>query len=306
MGYQLPEELIFLKNKNEVQKVSKESLKDKVCIITGSTSGVGLEALKRFAKSGAKLVMVCRNEEKAIRVKKEILNEYNVLIDIIIADFSKLNDVREAAKIILRDYPQIDVFVNSAGLHSTKLIHTEEGFELVYCVNHLAPFLLINLLANRFKESVNCRIILVNSEGHRFNGLNPKDLNWNKRHYTGLRGYGASKTAELLTLIKFKELFRGSDVTINAMHPGDVKTNIGNNNGLLYKWFLHNVTWNFLKDSKISGEAIYYLASSKELNYVTGRFFHLTIDEKPAKHARDKEMAEVIWDLSMSMTGLNE
>jgi NAD(P)-dependent dehydrogenase (short-subunit alcohol dehydrogenase family) len=304
MGYKFPEELNFLNNINAEQKISDGSLKDKLCIISGSTSGVGYQALKRFAQAGAKLVMISRNKEKAIRIKNEIIDQYDVEIDIVIADFSKLDDVRNAAEIILRDYPKIDVFVNSAGLYSTKAIHTSEGFELVYCVNHLAPFLMVNLLAERFRESGHARIILVNSQGHRFNGLNPKDLNWDKRPYMGLRGYGASKTAELLTLLKFKEIFRLTDVTINAMHPGDVKTNIGNNNGLIYNWFLHHVTWHFLKESDISGEALYYLASSSELNNISGRFFNLTIDEIPAKHARDKKMAEVIWKHSMQMTGL--
>ncbi|MGM0640281.1 MAG: SDR family NAD(P)-dependent oxidoreductase, partial [Thermotogota bacterium] len=95
-------------------------------------------------------------------------------------------------------------------------------------------------------------------------------------------------------------------VTINALHPGGVRTNIGSNNGKLYKWFLHNVTWHFLKDPKISGDAIYYLASSNDLENVTGRFFNLTNEEKPAKHALDKDMQKKIWDLSLEMTGLSK
>ncbi|MBP1744857.1 MAG: hypothetical protein H6Q58_1835 [Firmicutes bacterium] len=304
MKLKLPDELIFIRNGKAAQKKSTATMEGKVCVITGATSGVGLEALKRLARGGAHLIMVCRNQEKAERISRQIKDRWKVPVDIVIADFSRLDEVRNAAALIIKNYPKIDVLINSAGMHSTKLIHTSEGFEMVFCVNHLAPFLFTLLLIDRLKESAPARIIQVNSEGHRFNGLNPEDINWEKRHYTGLRGYGASKTAQLLTVWELADLLEGSDVTVNALHPGDVKTNIGNNNGWLYRWFLHHVTWHFLKDPVISGEAIYYLASDPEMSGVSGRFFNLTIDEKPAAHALDRSMGKRIWELSMKMTGV--
>ena len=225
-------------------------------------------------------------------------------VDIVIADFSDLGDVRKAADILLSNYSRIDVLINSAGLHSTTRTITKDGFETVFCVNHLAPFLLTHLLLERLKQSAPARIIQVNSEGHRFGGLDLNDLNWEHRHYSGLRSYGASKIAQLLTTWEFADRLKGSGVTINAMHPGDVRTNIGNNNGPLYRWFLHNVTWHILKDPVISGEALYYLAAAPELADVSGRFFHLTIDEKPAAQALDRENGRVVWKLSMQLTGL--
>lgn len=305
MKLRLPDELIFIKNGKAIQKKSTTAMEGKVCVITGATSGVGLEASKRLAKAGAHIVMVCRNPDKAERISREIKAGWNVPVDIIIADFSRLDEVRHAAALIIERYPKIDVLINSAGIHSTKRMYTSEGFEMVFCVNHLAPFLFTQLLIDRLKESAPARIIQVNSEGHRFNGLNSDDINWERRHYTGLRGYGASKTAQLLTVWELADLLKGSRVTINAMHPGDVKTNIGNNNGWLYRWFLHHVTWHFLKDPAISGEAIYYLASDPEMSDVSGRFFNLTIDEKPAAHALDREMGKRVWELSMEMTGLS-
>mgnify|MGYP000087702649 CR=1 FL=1 len=210
------------------------------------------------------------------------------------------NDLQE----ILDKYFKIDVLINSVGIHSTKRILNKDGLELVFCVNHLATFLFTKILLNRMIESSPSRIIQVNSEGHRFNGLNINDINWGKRFYTGLRSYGAAKTAQLLTVWQLAENLTGTGVTINAMHPGGVRTNIGNNNGSLYRWFLHHVIWHFLKDPKISGEAIYYLASAKELSKVSGKFFNLTIEEKPAKHALDKKKQKKIWDLSLKMSGL--
>ena len=278
----------------------------KVCVVSGSTSGVGLEAIKHLARGNAAIVMVCRNLEKAERIRKEIINEFKVPVDIVLADFSDLANVRKAVEILLRNYPRIDVLINSAGLHSTTRILTREGFELVLCVNHLAPFLLTHLLLERMKQSAPARIIQVNSEGHRFGGLNLNDLNWEHRPYIGLRAYGASKVAQLLTTWEFADRLKGSGVTINAMHPGDVKTNIGNNNGPLYRWFLHNVTWHTLKDPVISGEALYYLAAAPEMADVSGRFFHLTIDEKPTPPALDRTAGKQVWRISEKLCGISE
>jgi len=300
----MPDELMFLVNRRAVQKATAAAMAGKVCVVSGSTSGVGLSAARRLASGGAHIVMVCRNAEKAEGVRRELATQHNVPVDVVIADFSDLDSVRGAAEALLRDYPRIDVLINSVGLHSTSRQTTRAGFEMVFCVNHLGPFLLTRLLLERLRQSAPARIIQVNSEGHRFGGLDLGDLDWRRRRYKGLKSYGASKIAQLMTVWEFADRLQGSGVTINAMHPGDVRTNIGNNNGPLYRWWLHNVTWHFLKDPVISGEALYYLAAAPELTDVSGRFFHLTIDEKPAALALDREKGRAVWDLSLRMTGL--
>ena len=302
----LPEQLMFIKNGKAIQKKSNESMSGKLAVISGSTSGVGYEALKKLAQGGANIVMVCRNEEKARKIKIEVETQYNISVDYFLADFSDLDQVRLAAKAILDKYQKIDVLINSAGIHSTKKKYNKDGYELVFCVNHLATFLFTKLLLKRMIQSSPSRIIQVNSEGHRFNGLKINDLNWKKRIYTGLRSYGASKTAQLYTVWELAKELENTGVTINAMHPGGVKTNIGSNNGKLYRWFLHHVTWHFLKDPEISGDALYYLASAKELDKVSGKFFNLTIEEKPAEHTLNPKKQKQIWDLSMEMTGLTK
>ncbi len=304
MIFKLSEQLMFIKNSKAVQKHSDESMDGKLCVISGATSGVGYEAVKTLAAGGANIVMVARNEKKARAVKEEIEKAYLVFVDYFIADFSDLEQVKKAAMSILDIYPKIDILINSAGIYSTKKILNKDGFEMVLCVNHLATFLLTKLLLSRIIASSPSRIIQVNSEGHRFNGLKVNDLNWKKRIYTGLRSYGASKTAQLLTVWQLDEDLEGTGVTINAMHPGGVRTKIGSNNGRLYRWFLHYVIWHFLKDPKISAEAIYYLASAKELSKVSGKFFNLTIEEKPAKHALNTKKQKKIWDLTLEMVGL--
>ncbi|MDZ7822060.1 MAG: hypothetical protein U5N26_09770 [Candidatus Marinimicrobia bacterium] len=169
-------------------------------------------------------------------------------------------------------------------------------------MNHLAPFLLTRLLLDRMISSAPSRIIQVNSEGHRFNGLDIRDLNWEKRIYRGLASYGAAKTAQLLTMWEFDDMLKGSSVTINAMHPGAVRSNIGNNNGPLYRFYLHYILRCFLKDPAISGNALHFLSASEGLRSVSGRFFNLTHEEIPAAHARNRKLGKRIFRLSGALT----
>ena len=301
-----PDELIFIPNSRMVQKTTKARMDGRLCVITGATSGVGFHAAKRLAEGGANLVLVCRNAEKAARVKNELESVNKTSVRILQADFSRLADVRQTVAVILAENPRIDVLINNAGIHNTRRTLTENKVETVFCVNHLASFLFTRLLLPRILESAPARIIQVNSQGHRFGGLDFSDLHWNNRRYRGLQGYGASKVAQLLTVWEQADKLKGTGVTINAMHPGAVRTNIGMNNGLLYQWYQRFLLWPMLKDPRISGEAIYYLAAAPEMAAVSGRFFNLTIDEKPAVHALDRDLGKQIWQVSEELTGLAE
>jgi len=301
----LPEQLNFLSNRNARQKKTSASLKGKTCIISGATSGVGLSALKYLVGAGADIAMLARDLEKAEKVR-DLLDKQNngVNIDILYSDFSKIETIRKVSETILKNYPRIDLLINSAGIFCTSRTLNSEGTEIVFCINHLAPFLLVRLLMKRLKESAPSRIIHVNSQGHRFNGLDINDLNWEKRLFNGYKSYGASKTAQLLTTWELADILKGSGVTINAMHPGAVKTNIGLNNGPLYRWYSRHIIWHFLDDPRISGEAIYYLAASPEMENISGRYFNLTVDEKPAIHALDRKMAKKIWKISENLINM--
>lgn len=276
----------------------------RVCVVTGATSGVGYQAVKRLAQGGAHCVIVCRNLGKGNNVKKEMEAAYKVRVDIIQADLGRLFDVRQAADRILQDYPHIDVLINNAGIHNTRRALTDDGIEAVFAVNHIASFLLTRLLLERIIASAPARIIQVSSQGHRFGGLDLDDLNWTRRRYKGLQGYGASKVAQLLAMREFHNMLAGTGVTINAIHPGEVKTNIGMNNGMLYRLYNRIFLGMFLKDASISGEAIYYIAAAPELDRTSGVFFNLTIPEVPARHALDSQMGKKVWVLSEQLAGL--
>ena len=286
------------------QRETDASLQGKLCVISGATSGVGLASLERIAAGGADVILVARNPQKAEDVCSRIAAASRVNIDIVIADFTDLDSVRNAAAAILEKCPRIDLLINSAGVFSTGRVVTPGGFEMCFCVNHLAPFLLTRLLLDRIVESAPARIIQVNSQGHRFGGFNINDVNWERRFYNGYRGYGASKVAQLLTIWEMADRLGGTQVTVNAVHPGGVKTNIGNNNGPLYRWFSRHVIWYTLKDPGMSADAIYFLAAAPELSGVTGRYFNRTVDESPAPHARDRELGRAVWELSERLVGL--
>lgn len=300
----LPDELMFLKNSRAKQKQTTQSMTGFLTVVSGATSGVGLSTIKRLAKAGSNIVMVCRNQTKAEPIKKAIETDYSVSVDIVIADFMDFDSVKEAANIINKNYERIDVLINSVGIHSTKKVYNKDGIESSFCVNHLSVFLFTELLLDTMIKSAPARIIHVSSEGHRFSGVKLKDVNFKRRIYTGLRGYGQSKSAQLLTMLAHNEKLKGTHVTINACHPGAVKTNIGNNNGILYRWFSKVFTSRFLKDVSIASDALYYLAADPSLESVSGKFFNLTIEETPAKHATKVDMVKPVYALSQAMTGL--
>lgn len=299
-----PKELNFLNSRKMKQHETTQSMTGSLSVLSGATSGVGLKTIGVLAKAGSDIVMVCRNQRKAEPIKKELETLFNVKVDIVVADFMDFDSVRMAANHINQTYPKIDVLINSVGIHSTRKKYNKDGVESSFCVNHLSVFLFTELLLDKMKQSTPSRIIHVNSEGHRFSGVKLKDVNFKRRIYTGLKGYGQSKTAQLLTMLEHDNQLKDTGVTINACHPGAVKTHIGSNNGLLYRLFFKYVTSLFLKDVSISASALYYLAASPEMTGISGKFFNLTIEEIPAKHATNQEMVKPVYDLSKKMVGL--
>jgi retinol dehydrogenase 13 len=287
----------------------KEELKDfhgRLVVITGATSGIGYETARLYASHGAELLLINRNPQKSENLKLEIERDFNVPCTYHTADFSHLSEVRAVADLLANLPRDIAVLIHNAGVYNTRKRFTADNIEEVFQVNYLASFILNHRLKEKLKQQKRSRIIYVNSEGHRFaiSGLKTDDLRWERQHYTGLRGYGSAKTAQLLSMLKFSEYFRNSGVTINAMHPSDVKTNMGENNGRIYKFFKHLLINPTAKAPLLSAKALYYLGVSPEIEGITGKFFNLTTEEIPAPHALDKTVAEKLWQLSLEMGGV--
>ena len=225
-----------------------------------------------------------------------------------IADLSNLQDIHNVAEELLKLDTPIDVLIHNAGIYLTKRELTPDGLEKVFVVQYLASFIINYILKDKLISQGSARIIMVNSEGHRFAawGLKLDDLNWERRRYSGLKSYGSAKLAQLLSMIVFNEHFQKSGVSINAMHPGAVKTETGQENGAVYKWYKRNFLDKILKSPEISAEALYYLGVSKEVEDVSGKFFNLTTQEEPAPPALDKEVAYELWEKSLESAGLHK
>jgi retinol dehydrogenase-13 len=294
------------KNKKAEMKECEENFRGKLVVITGATSGIGYFTARKYASNGANLLLINRNEEKSLNVCEEIRQDFGVECEYKIADFSHISDVKNVGNELLDSDQIIDVFIHNAGVYSTKKIITEDDLELVFQVDYLASFILIYMLKDKLKTQEKARIILVNSEGHRFAilGIHLDDLKWEDHHYSGLRSYGVAKTAQLLSMIKFDDYFKDSGVTINAMHPGSVKSNMGQNNGRLYRSFKRLLIDRAAKSPEISAIALYYLGVSEELKGVSGKFFRVTEEEQPAPPALDRNVADELWDLSIKLSGL--
>ncbi len=282
------------------------NLEGKTVVLSGATSGIGLATARLFASKGAHLVCLNRNKEKSGLLETELKSRFDCHVRTIITDFSSLRQTRECALRLLELTTPIDVIIHNSGVYHTKKTFSEDGIEIVFHVNHLSSFFLNYLLQERLRKENRARIIYVNSEGHRFAlaGVHVNDLDWKKHIYTGLKSYGAAKTAQLLTMSKFNEYFSGSGVTVNAMHPGNVTTNIGDNNGRRYRMFKKRLVLSFARDPVISAKALFYLSVSAEVRKDSGRFFNLTTPEKPAPHARDHHMADAVWEKSLELCGL--
>lgn len=283
-----------------------EDCAGRLIVITGATSGIGYETARKYASRGAHLLTINRNKNKSEALREELKRDFDITCDYLIADLSRLAEMHSVGQALAEMDVPIDVLIHNAGIYVSKKVLTEDGLEMTFATNFLASFVINNLLEAKLKSQRQARILLVNSEGYRFAvwGLRLDDLNWNARRYTGLRAYGASKLAQLLTMMVFHERYSGSGVTINAMHPGMVATNTGRDNGPLYKWYKRNVIDRVSKPASISAEALYYLGLEPMLANVSGEFFNLTRTEELAPPARDKGIAENLWEISLEMGGV--
>jgi retinol dehydrogenase 13 len=298
----------MIRNSRKDPVICTDGFKGKLVVITGATSGIGYITARKFASEGANLLCINRNEEKSGKLRQEIESEFGVKCDYRIADLSRMADIFRVSDDLLAFGSPIDLIIHNAGVYLTKRELTPDGFDKVFVVHYLSSFIMNYQLLDKLKVQERARIIMVGSEGHRFAawGLRLDDLNWEKRRYSGLKSYGSAKTAQLLSMIVFVDKLKGSGVTINTMHPGAVKTETGQENGPLYRWFKRNLFDKTLKSAEISAEALYYLGVSKEIDGVTGKFFNLTTPEEPAPPALDREVACELWEKTLKMTGLKE
>jgi len=296
----------MIRNGRSEPLICDEDFTGKLVVITGATSGIGYHTAKKYAAHGANLLCINRNPEKSRALQREIEDEYGVRCDYKIADLSILSDIFRVSNELAQLDMAIDVIIHNAGIYLTKRETTAEGLEKVLVVHYLSSFIMNFILQEKLAAEGKARIIMVGSEAHRFAawGLRLDDLMWERRRYTGLNSYGSAKMAQLLSMIVFSERFQDTGVTINTMHPGAVKTETGQENGPVYKWFKRNFLDRSLRSPEISAEALYYLGVSEKLKSVSGKFFNLTTEEEPAPPAMDRDAALELWKTTMLLAGL--
>ncbi len=279
-------------------------MKGKICIVTGATDGIGLEAACRLGALGARLVLVGRNRDKGERALGMLRARVpDVLAEMHYADLLRRDEIHRLARELLQAVPRIDLLLNNAGAFFTERKLTADGLERTFALNHIGYFLLTQLLRERIVASAPARIVNVASEAHRGAVLDFADLQCEKR-YSGWKAYQRSKLCNILFTRELARQLSRSGVTVNALHPGFVASNFGANN---YGWFRFwiDLAKRFVAISVARGaETPVYLASSPEIATVTGRYFEKCRERAPSAVARNEDAAAELWRASMTLAGL--
>ena len=271
-------------------------------VITGATNGIGLAAVEKLAATGALLTIVARDEQKA-DATAERLRAAGGEVDVLLADLGVQASVRRLADELLERYPRIDVLVNNAGAMFASRRLSPDGVELTWALNHLAPFLLTNLLTDLLVASAPARVVTVSSNAHTRATLDLDDPQFERRGYAAFTVYGQSKLANILFTLELAERLQGRGVTANCLHPGFVRSQFGmRTNGLLAAGI--RVARLFAITPEQGARTSIYLATSPEVADVTGRYFVNRRVATPRPQATDAELARRLWDASERMTGL--
>ncbi|MBY8983904.1 MAG: SDR family oxidoreductase [Candidatus Lokiarchaeota archaeon] len=279
---------------------NSEIMKGKICMITGANSGIGKATAIGLAKMGATIVMVCRNENRGKKALEDIKKECNNgNFDLMMVDLSSQKAIYRLIKIFKEKYQQLHVLINNAGVNLSKRVLTEDGIETTFAVNYLAPFLLSTLLLDILQTSSPSRIVNVVSSvvGKT---INFENLN-GENHYRQLNAYAQSKLALILFTYEFARRIEGTGVTVNSLHPGYVKTNMVKNFRKFVKYFFHLIGL-FMKSPKKGAKTSIYLASSPEVEGVSGKYFEKKKEEESVKASYDEELAKRLWNVSVDLT----
>jgi NAD(P)-dependent dehydrogenase (short-subunit alcohol dehydrogenase family) len=284
-----------------MEPTSAASMHGKVCLITGATSGIGLVAARELAGRGARLVVVGRSQAKSEAVVAQIRAEANNRdVDVLLADLSSQQQVRELARRFQARYSRLDVLVNNAGGIWMKRELTVDGIEMTFAVNHLAYFLLTDLLLDTLKASSPARIVNVASAAHRGSTLDFDDL-MGEHRYGGWRQYCRSKLMNLLFTYELARRLAGTSVTVNALHPGWVATGFARNNG--WKGRLIRLAARcFALSPEKGARTVVYLASSPDVGNVSGRYFVKGRAASSSPAPCVEEAASRLWQVSMELT----
>lgn len=275
----------------------------KTILITGATSGIGLEAAQQLAAAGDRLVLVGRNPEKLAGTAELVRAAGAGEVDTLECDFAAQSSVRELAKAVLANYERLDVLANNAGGYQGQRTETCDGIETTFAVNHLGGFLLTELLTDLMVQSAPSRILFTASVLHFGATLDFEDLGF-RDGYTGEKAYSRSKLANILYARTLAKRLDGTGVTVNAFHPGAVSTEIWDS----LPWYAQPLIALVKRVSFISaaegGRALSYLATDPGVAGVTGEYFQKNRSKTPSRRAGDDATAQQLYQVSSAMVGL--
>ncbi|HEX2463414.1 MAG TPA: SDR family oxidoreductase [Thermoanaerobaculia bacterium] len=275
-------------------------------LITGANTGIGKWTAIGLAQRGAAVAIHSRNPEKGRAAQEEIRRHSGAAdVDLLLADFSSLAEVRRLAAEVLERYPRLDVLVNNAGLISGRRAESADGYELTFAVNHLAPFLLTNLLLDRIVASAPARIVTVSSRAHLRAAIDFDDLDVS-HGYQAMDAYGRSKLANVLFTRELARRLEGTGVTANCLHPGVVRSDFGSSGDL---GGIMGAGWAvmqpFLLSPKQGADTSIHLASSPDVAAISGEYFDRRRVARTSTRARDMAAAERLWRISAERVGLS-
>jgi NAD(P)-dependent dehydrogenase (short-subunit alcohol dehydrogenase family) len=279
----------------------EKTLQGKTALVTGATRGIGLVTARELARLGAQVTIVSRNAEKCSLTAAAIEKETGQPVEFIQADLSTLAGIMQAAADFKQRHTRLDILVNNAGALFMRRITTADGYEMTFALNHLNYFLFTNLLLDVLKASSPARIVNVASEAHRGARIDFEDLQGEK-HYNGMRAYGQSKLANVLFTYELSRRLEGTGVTANTLQPGFIATGFARNNGFFYNLGM-SVIGLFLPKPEQGAQTSLYLATSSEVERVTGKYFIDCKEVQSSPLSYDKTLAEKLWQVSLELTG---
>ncbi len=280
-------------------------MKDRICMVTGANSGIGKVTALELARMGATVVMVCRNKEKGENAAAEIRKiTGNQSVYLYICDLSSQHEILETVKKFEREFDSLHVLVNNAGGLFPKRELSVDGIEKTFATNHLGYFILTNLLLARLAKSAPARVVNVASAVHHYAKLDFGNLQGEQK-YRQFQAYSLSKLANVLFTYELARRMKGTGVTVNCMEPGAVYTNFYNNSGLFLKFFSRLFGWT-MRSPERGAETVIYLASSPQVERITGKYFK---DGKPVRssdRSRDRDLAGRLWEVSERLVKLDQ
>ncbi len=284
--------------------MSAEDLRGKNVVVTGPTSGIGKGTALALAARGAKLILVARNPDKSAAVAQQVRNAGGVEPITVIADLSLLSEANRAADEILALDLAIHILVNNAGLVNRKRRMTPEGLEETMAVNYFAPFAMTLKLLPALRRAERARIVNVTSNSYAIARLDFDDLTFERRYWL-LGPYSASKLGNIYFTRELARRLEGTNITVNAAHPGLIFTNLGlGNNAHVAKKLIGGVWRLFAKDESEGHVCIVWTATAPELEGVTGQYIADSKVTTPKPIARRDDVARRLWDVSESTTGV--